>query len=436
MSVDTLARTDEVAPASDRRTVLVASLVGTTIEWYDFFLFATAAGIVFPQVFYGDNDPTVATLLSFATFAVGFLARPLGGLVFGHIGDRVGRRTTLIVTMAMTGVSTALIGLLPSHDSIGIWAPVLLVALRIVQGVAVGGEWGGAVLLAVEYAPPGRRGLYGSTPQVGLGLGLALGTGVFALLGTVMDDGAFTDWGWRIAFVASLVLVLIGLVVRLKVMETPAFRRVQAEADIATVPALEVLRDPPSRRNLGWTLLARWAEGASFNTWAVFALTYTVTTVGMDRTGVLVAVTVAALVEAAVVPLAGLWGDRIGRGRVFATGCTLFGLGVFPGFLGLGTGELWIVTVVLVVMLGIGYGLTSGAESTLFAEVFPARTRYTGMSLAFQGGGIYASGFTPLILTALLAAADGEPWLACGYLLVVSGISAVAALKARPVAEF
>ncbi|MCW2576267.1 MAG: major facilitator transporter [Modestobacter sp.] len=414
------------------RTVLVASLIGTTIEWYDFFLFATAAGIVFPTVFYGNDDPTVATLLSFATFAVGFLARPLGGLLFGHIGDRVGRRTTLIVTMAMTGVSTALIGLLPGHDSIGIWAPVLLVVLRILQGVAVGGEWGGAVLLAVEYAPPGRRGLFGATPQVGLGLGLALGTGAFALLGSVMDDEAFTSWGWRIAFVSSLVLVLVGLVVRLTVLETPAFRRVQEHAEVARVPVVEVFRDPPSRRNLGWTLLARWAEGASFNTWGVFALTYTVTTVGMDRTPVLVAVTVAALVEAAVVPFAGAWGDRIGRGRVFAIGCAVLALGVFPAFAGLGTGHVVVVGIVLVAMLGISYGLTSGAESTLFAEVFPTRTRYTGMSLAFQGGGIYASGFTPLILTALLAATGGSPWLAASYLLLAAVVSGVAALRARP----
>ncbi|QXG75843.1 MHS family MFS transporter [Modestobacter sp. L9-4] len=417
---------------ADGRTVLTASLIGTTIEWYDFFLFATAAGIVFPKVFYGDNDPTVASLLSFATFAVGFLARPIGGLVFGHIGDRVGRRTTLIVTMAMTGVSTALIGLLPSHDSIGIWAPVLLVVLRVLQGIAVGGEWGGAVLLAVEYAPPGRRGLYGATPQVGLGLGLALGTGAFALLGSLMDDDDFLRWGWRIAFVSSLVLVLVGLVVRLKVLETPAFRRVQEQADVARVPVVEVFRDRPSRRNLGWALLARWAEGASFNCWGVFVLTYTVTRVGMDRNDVLVAVTVAALVEAAVVPLAGAWSDRIGRGRVFAVGCALLAVGVFPAFAGLRTGHVVVVGIVLVVMLGISYGLTSGAESTLFAELFPTRTRYTGMSLAFQGGGIYASGFTPLILTALIAATDGAPWLAAGYLLLLAVVSGISALRARP----
>jgi MFS family permease len=419
-------------PDTSPRTVLIASLIGTTIEWYDFFLFATAAGIVFPQLFYGDGDPTVATLLSFATFAIGFVARPIGGLIFGHIGDRVGRRETLIVTMALTGIATAAIGFLPTYAAIGVAAPILLVVLRVIQGIAIGGEWGGAVLMAVEYAPNGKRGLYGATPQIGLGLGLALGTGVFALLGLVMDDAAFLSWGWRVAFIASLVLVAVGLVVRLAVMETPAFRRMQAAAEVSRVPAVDVLRDPPSRRNLGWTLLARWAEGASFNTWGVFVLTYTVATLKMPRTEVLVAVTVAAVVSALVVPLAGAWGDRIGRGKVFAVGCGILVVGVFPAFALLGTGSIVAVTAVLIVMLGLSYGLSSGAESTLFAEVFPTRTRYTGMSLAFQGGGIYASGLTPLILTSLLAAGGGTPWLAAGYLAVAGVVSAVAALRATP----
>ncbi|MDD7939714.1 MFS transporter [Actinomycetospora lutea] len=422
----------EAQDTTSRRTVLVASLIGTTIEWYDFFLFATAAGIVFPALFYGADDPTVATLLSFATFAIGFVARPIGGLIFGHIGDRVGRRETLIVTMALTGLATAGIGFLPTYAAIGVAAPVLLVLLRIIQGVAIGGEWGGAVLMAVEYAPHGRRGLYGATPQIGLGLGLALGTGVFALLGLVMDDAAFLSWGWRVAFIASLVLVGVGLVVRLAVMETPAFRRMQAAAETSRVPAVDVLRDPPSRRNLAWTLLARWAEGASFNTWGVFVLTYAVATLGMPRTEVLVAVTVAAVASAAVVPLAGAWGDRIGRGRVFAIGCAVLVVGVFPAFAVIGTGSIVLLGLALVVMLGLSYGLTSGAESTLFAEVFPTRTRYTGMSLAFQGGGIYASGLTPLVLTSLLALGGGTPWLAAGYLALAGVVSTVAALRAQP----
>jgi MFS family permease len=415
------------------RTVLVASLIGTTIEWYDFFLFSTAASLVFPQLFFPAGDETVGTLLSFATFAAGFVARPIGGLIFGHLGDRVGRRTTLVVTMALAGAATALIGVLPSYASIGVWAPLLLVVLRVLGGVALGGEWGGAVLMAVEYAPDGRRGLWGSTPQIGLGLGLALGTGAFALLGAAMDNQAFLAWGWRIAFVVSVVLVAIGLVVRLRVLETPAFRRMQAGAEVSRVPAVEVVRDATSRRNLGLGLLVRWAEGAAFNTWGVFVLTYAVSTVKMPRTEVLVAVTIAGLVSAVVVPAAGRLADRFGRRAVYAAGCVVFGLAVYPAFVGLGTGSFATVLVTLVVLLGVVYGVQAGTESTLFAELFPTQTRYTGLSLVYQGSGIYASGLTPLILTSLLAATGGSPWLACAFLVLTALISIVSTVFLRPV---
>jgi MFS family permease len=422
-------------PPDQARTVLIASLIGTTIEWYDFFLFSTAASLVFPALFFPAGNETVGTLLSFATFAVGFVARPIGGVLFGHLGDRVGRRATLVATMALAGVATALIGVLPSYTSIGIWAPILLVVLRVLGGIALGGEWAGAVLMAVEYAPPGKRGLWGSTPQIGLGVGLALGTGAFALLGAAMDNRDFLAWGWRIAFLISIVLVVVGLVVRLRVFETPAFRRLQEGAEVSRVPVVDVVRDAASRRNLGLGLLARWAEGAAFNTWGVFVLTYAVTTVKMPKTEVLVAVTVGGLVSAAVVPIAGRLADRFGRRAVFATGCVVFGLAVYPAFLGIGTGSLAVVLAVLVLLLGVVYGVQSGAESTLFAELFPTRTRYTGMSLVFQGSGIYASGLTPLILTSLLAVAGGSPWLACGFLALTAVISTVATLLLRPVVD-
>lgn len=202
---------------------MLSSLVGTTVEWYDFFLYGTAAGIVFPKLFFPSADPTVGTLLAFTTFAAGFVARPVGGLIFGHIGDRVGRKKTLVATMMIMGVATFLIGVIPTHAAIGIAAPIALVVLRVAQGIAVGGEWGGAVLVAVEYAPRGKRGLYGSLPQIGLAIGLMLGTGIFALLGFVLPDSSFLAWGWRIAFALSAVLVAVGLYIRLKVMETPAF---------------------------------------------------------------------------------------------------------------------------------------------------------------------------------------------------------------------
>ena len=426
---------ERTEPPAQARTVLLASLIGTTIEWYDFFLFSTAASLVFPQLFFPAGNETVGTLLSFATFAVGFVARPIGGLLFGHLGDRVGRRATLVATMAIAGVATALIGVLPSYTSIGVWAPILLVVLRVLGGIALGGEWGGAVLMAVEYAPPGRRGLWGSSPQIGLGLGLALGTGAFALLGAAMDNQDFLAWGWRIAFLISIVLVAIGLVVRLRVFETPAFRRIQEGADISRVPVVDVVREPESRRNLLLGLLARWGEGAAFNTWGVFVLTYTVTTVKMPKVEVLIAVTIGGLVSAAVVPLAGRLADRFGRRAVFATGCAVFGLAVYPAFAGLGSGSFAVVLAVLVVTLGLVYGVQSGSESTLFAELFPTRTRYTGMSLVFQGSGIYASGLTPLILTSLLAVAGGSPWLACGFLVLTAVISVVSTAFLRPVVD-
>jgi MFS family permease len=412
--------------AAGTRTVLAASLVGTTVEWYDFFLYATAASLVFPKLFFPVGDETVGALLAFGTFAVGFVARPIGGVIFGHVGDRLGRKRTLVATMVLMGAATALIGLLPSYASIGLAAPVLLVVLRILQGLAVGGEWGGAVLLAVENAPPGKRGRYGSVPQIGLGLGLALGTGVFALLGEVMDDAAFLAVGWRVAFVLSVVLVAIGLVVRLKVQETPEFRRLRESGATAAVPVAEVFRTRAHRRGLGAGMLARWAEGAAFNTWGVFMITYAVGVAEVDKVTVLLGVTGGALLMAALTPVAGWLADRFGRRRVFGFGVAGFGLTVIPSFLAVRSGVPWLVVGALLLNLGVWYAAMTAAESTLFAELFDARVRYTGMSLVFQGSGIWASGLTPMILTALLAAGHGQPWLASGYLAATAVISLTA----------
>ncbi len=265
------------------RTVMISCIVGTTVEWYDFFLYGVAAGIVFNQLFFPSQDPVVGTLLAFATFAVGFVARPVGGLIFGHIGDRIGRKRTLIMTMLIMGVATFAIGLIPSYASIGVAAPIILIVLRVLQGVAIGGEWGGAVLMAVEYAPPNRRGLFGSLPQMGLALGLILGTGVFALLETALSDDDFLVWGWRIAFLFSAVLVFVGLYIRLKVLETPAFRKLEEREEKAAVPAVELFRGRMNRRHIWLGMGARWVEGVIFNAFAVFAIAYGVDTVGVTR---------------------------------------------------------------------------------------------------------------------------------------------------------
>jgi metabolite-proton symporter len=415
----------------EMRTVVASCVVGTTVEWYDFFLYGTAAGIVFNQLYFPNNDPLVATMLAFATFAVGFVARPLGGLVFGHIGDKVGRKKTLVATMLLMGVATCLIGLLPTHEQIGLAAPVALIVLRIAQGIAVGGEWGGAVLMAVEYAPTRRRGLYGSLPQVGLALGLMLGTGIFAGLNAVMTDAGFLAWGWRVAFLLSAILVVAGLFIRLKVMETPAFRKLEEREEHATVPAVELFR---VRRNLRHVLLgmgSRWVEGVAFNTWAVFAIAYGTGTLGMSQQTLLVAVMIASAFMLVFIPLFGRLSDQLGRRQVFATGAVLAGMLAIPAFAALGTADAVVVTAAIVIVLGIFYPMMYGPQAAFYAELFPIRVRYTGISFVYQFSGIFASGLTPLILTYLLDRAGGGISLVVTYLLVAGAVSAVCALAVR-----
>ncbi|MGZ4525055.1 MAG: MFS transporter, partial [Mycobacterium sp.] len=310
---------DESAAQQRRRlrVVVAASLVGTTVEWYDFFLYATAAGLVFNKVFFPSESSLVGTLLAFATFAVGFVMRPVGGLVFGHIGDRIGRKRSLALTMLIMGIATALIGVLPTAAQIGVWAPLLLLALRILQGFALGGEWAGAVLLAVEHSPEGRRGRFGAIPQIGLALGLALGTGIFAFLQIALGPARFLAYGWRIGFLLSLVLVVIGVVVRLRVEETPAFRELRDLEATAIVPIRDIVREPRSRRNTVLGLLSRWAEGSAFNTWGVFAISYATGALGFNRVSVLVVVTIAALLMAVLLPVSGALTDRFGARRVY-----------------------------------------------------------------------------------------------------------------------
>ncbi|ALG85248.1 MFS transporter [Gordonia phthalatica] len=418
---------DPVAPnRSQLRRVIAASLIGTTVEWYDFFLYSTAASLVFNTVFFPDQSSFVGTMLSFVTFAVGFVMRPIGGLVFGHIGDRIGRRRTLALTMLLMGVATALMGALPTAAQVGVLAPILLLLLRVVQGFALGGEWAGAVLLAVEHAPPGRRGRFGAIPQVGLALGLGLGTAVFALLQTVFDAEQFLRYGWRLAFAVSIVLVVVGVVVRLTVDETPAFVAARATLDTTRTPLRQLLGAPTLRRATIAGLLARWAEGSAFNTWGVFAITYATASQALNKVDVLLAVTVAAAVMAVVIPFAGAAADRFGPGLVYGVGVALYGLAVFPVFALFGTGSIVWFTVGLVVVFGLIHGLFYAAQGTFFASLFPTEVRYTGLSVVYQFSGIYASGLTPLILTALIHGAGGAPWTAAGYLVATSVISVVA----------
>ncbi|MCS4594784.1 MHS family MFS transporter [Brevibacterium sediminis] len=415
----------------DIRVVMMSCIVGTTVEWYDFFLYGMAAGLVFNKLYFPSDYPLIGTILAFASFAVGFVARPVGGLVFGHIGDRVGRKKTLVTTMMIMGIATFLIGVIPTHAMIGFAAPLLLVICRIAQGVAVGGEWGGAVLMAVEYASKGKRGLYGSFPQIGLAVGLVLGTGVFAFLGGVMSDDSFLSWGWRVAFMFSAVLVGVGLFIRLKVMETPAFAKLEKAEARAVIPAVELAKDRQSRRNIILGMGARWAEGVAFNLWAVFIITYATTSLDVSQGTILTAVMLGAIIMVGVIPLMGRLSDHFDRRRMYALGVVALGILTYPTLLLIGTGNPLLIFISIGIVLGVVYPVVYAPEASLFAELFPTWTRYSGISVVYQISGIVASGMTPLILSYLLRESDGHIGSIVAYVLAVTVISGVSALLIR-----
>ena len=409
----------EVSPSK----VALASAIGATIEWYDFFIFGTAAGLVFNQLFFTNLDPITGTLVAYLTFAVGFVARPVGSVIFGHYGDKIGRKTMLILTLFIVGAATFLIGLLPTYDSIGLWAPILLVVLRIFQGIGIGGEYGGAVLMAVEYAPEGRRGFYGSWPQVGVPAGLLLGTVAFGLL-SLLPDEQFFAWGWRVAFLASIVLFGIGMYIRLQILETPAFTRVREAQEEAQVPFMELLRAQPKELILG--MGTRWIEGLVFNAYGVFIISYITSQLGLTRTTALIGVAIAAAFGVVLVPVYGSLSDRFGRRAVYGAGVTLFGLFAFPSFLLINTGQQVLIWLSVVVVLGLIYPAIYAPLAAFWSELFDTRVRYTGVGAVYQFSGILASGLTPAIAAVLLGYAGGEPWLFVGYLIVVTFISLTA----------
>jgi len=416
------------------RKVALASAIGTTIEWYDFFLYNTFAALVFNKLFFPSFDPLVGTMLAFGTALVGFVARPVAGIVFGHFGDRLGRKKMLILTLLIMGIGTFLIGLLPTYDTIGVWAPILLLVLRICQGLGVGGEWGGAVLMAVEHSPTGRRGFYGSWPQMGVPAGLALATGMVALLTQLPGDMFIQGW-WRVAFLVSLLLVFIGVYIRLKIMETPAFTKVQQTQSVAAVPFLDLIRTHPKQIVLG--MGCRYIEGVAFNIYGVFVITYIVTALKMPRTTALLAVTAASLVMIFFIPVFGRLSDSLGRRKVFGIAAALTGLLSFPAFWVMSTagGSGIVVALAIIIPFGIVYAAVYGPEAALFSELFDTRVRYSGISFVYQFSGIFASGLTPIIATALLKQDDGQPWLIAGYMLVVGLISAACAYALKETAH-
>ncbi len=413
-------RDQVLAPNSVARVVL-ASFIGTTIEWYDFFLYGTAAALVFNQVFFPELDPLAGTMAAFATYAVGFFARPVGGIVFGHFGDRMGRKSMLVTTLMLMGMATFLIGLLPTYDQIGVAAPALLVLLRFIQGFGVGGEWGGAVLMAVEHGHAGRRGLYASWVQAGVPAGLLLATAVFNVFSLLPDD-QFIRWGWRVPFLLGIALLGVGMFIRIQVFESPLFAKAREAKPPPQVPLLAVLRAHP--RNILLAMGARFAENGCFYVFTVFVLTYATTELGVDRTVILNGVLAASALQFFIIPVFGILSDRVGRRPVYLAGALGLALFAYPFF--------WIVNLgtPLAISLAIVIGMLIHAamyapQAAFFSELFGTEVRYTGASLGYQLASPLAGGLAPLISTALLQQSGGQPWPIAIYLIILSAITLV-----------
>jgi MFS family permease len=380
---------------------VVASTVGTTVEWYDFYLYGAAAALIFPRLFFSNLDPAVGTILSYVTFFAGFAARPFGAAFFGHWGDRIGRKALLVVTMLLMGVSTMIVGLLPTYEQIGMWGAVLLTVLRMMQGIAVGGEWSGSVLMAGEWAKPGRRGFATSFAQMGSPLGTIMANGALSIMSSSVDDAAFFDWGWRVPFLASIVLILIGLWVRLGTLESPVFTAIKEQRKIVRAPVVEVLKT--NWRNVVMTMLLRTGQLAPFYITTTYILTYGTQVLGMDRAELLDAVSIRAVGSLAVLPLAGHLSDRFGRKRVIGIGCIGTGLWVFVLFALMNTRSLPLVVLGLFVD-GILQDLQYGPQAAIIAENFPASRRYTGSGLGYHLAAITAGGPAPAVSAYLFLA--------------------------------
>lgn len=405
------------------RHVMLAAAVGSALEWYDFFIYGAASALVFGPLFFPKYDAAVGVMASFATFAVGFLARPFGGLFFGHFGDRWGRKPVLVATLLLVGGSTFAIGLLPTYEQAGIWAPLMLLGLRLLQGFGAGAEYGGAVVMSVEFAPPGRRGLYGSFAPMGTTVGNALAGGVFWLVTSYSGDNLLT-WGWRIPFLVSILLLGLGVYIRARVSETPVFTEAREKRKPLKLPALEAIRRSP--RNFFVVVGARLAENALGYLYPVFGLSYVITNLGMSRE---VAITGVILGNVALV--CGLvffaWlSDRIGRRPVYIFGALFSAAVAFPFFLLVGTREPLLIYLAFMVEMGIGSGAMFGPQAVYFAELFGPRLRYSGFAFARELGSIIAGGPSPFIAAVLVSLMAGAPWGVAGYAILLSLITAFA----------
>lgn len=411
--------------------ILGGSLSGSTIEWFEFFLYASAAALVFDKQFFPSDDPFVSLMLSYLSLSLTFFIRPLGGVIFSHLGDRIGRKKTLVLTLVLMGAATVGIGLLPNYDMIGIWAPILLIGCRLIQGLAISGEWGGALLLAYEYAPRNKRGFFGSVPQMGVALGMLLSTLAMAGLSLLPSDD-FDSWGWRIPFVASVLLVILGLWLRSSVEETPAFREAKETGKTPKLPIATVLRH--HWRAVLVVIGAKVVETAPFYIFATFIVSYATGVLDFERTQVLGAVSFGALLAAFTIPLAGSLSDGPGRRRVFMYGAIGMAVFAFPYFLLLNLGMFWSLVLATVIAIGVLWPMVTATFGTMASEIFAPEIRYTGITLGQQVGAAAAGGTAPLLATLLLHEFNNSWVPIASFILVCALISLASVANIRRVA--
>jgi MFS transporter, MHS family, shikimate and dehydroshikimate transport protein len=409
------------------KRILVSSVIGTAVEWYDFLIYATATALVFNKLFFPSSDPALSTIASFGTLAVGYLARPVGAAIFGHFGDRVGRKAMLAITITIMGLGTFLIGLLPTYDQIGIAAPLLLVLLRLLQGVGLGGEWGGAVLMVVENVSAENRGLLGSMVQLGYPIGTLTATGMFALVSQVPESD-FLAWAWRIPFLISVVLVGVGLYIRLRLNETPVFREIEARQEVAKLPLIEVLTQ--HRRSFFTAVGLKLSEISYAQIGGVFAIAYVTGKLAMPRSAIFNAILLSSAVAIVAIPLFGWLSDRIGRKTMFYAS-SLFAMAfAFPMFWLLNTKDPPTITVTIIAAIIFGQMVGFGVGAPWYSELFAARLRYSGASLGFQIGAAISGGLTPFAAATLMAWAGGATWPVSVYLIVLAAITFIAIVAA------
>ncbi|UZG60224.1 MFS transporter [Rhodococcus opacus] len=418
---------EDKAPST--RKIALASLVGTTIEWYDLFIYTTAAAVVFNLLFFPEFDPLMGTLIAFSTYATAYIARPVGAVVFGHIGDRAGRKKTLTLTLMIMGIATFAVGLLPTYGSIGVVAPILLIILRFLQGLGLGGEWGGAVLMAVEHAPLSKRGFFGSWVQMGVPAGVILANLVWLAVATLSEDDLLA-WGWRIPFLLSVSLIIVGMWVRARVLETPTFEKEHEAAEDTKMPIVEVLRDYWGQVLL--TAGAYFATGVVYTVLLAFGLTYGTVELGLSRSTMLLVIVITAAVNFLLLPFFGIISDRFNRKHVYLAGIAGMGVLSFPLFWLMNIGNFWSVLLGYILIV-VPFSAAYGPQSTLFAEIFRGRVRYSGLSIGYQLGAILGSALTPIATTALLAA-TGSVTSVAWYMVGACIISLLCAMgiQARP----